>query len=60
MKEKPIKQTPTISVIIDKSLRDRAKVLLKKDKRTMTHLIHETITNYVNPKSRQARQQSVG
>jgi molybdopterin-guanine dinucleotide biosynthesis protein A len=53
--KKQVKQTPTISVIIDKGLRDRAKALLKKDKRTMTHLIHETITNYVSSKSRQAR-----
>lgn len=53
--KKQVKQTPTISVIIDKGLRDRAKALLKKDKRTMTHLIHETITNYVNTKSRQTR-----
>jgi molybdopterin-guanine dinucleotide biosynthesis protein A len=58
--KKTTKQTPTISVIIDKDLRDRAKSLLKKDKRTMTHLIHETLTNYVSSKSRQARQQSVG
>lgn len=56
--KKTTKQTPTISVIIDKSLRDRAKALLKKDKRTMTHLIHETLTNYVSSKSNKARQQS--
>ena len=54
--KKPIKQAPTISVIIDKGLRDRAKTLLRAEKRTMTHLIHETLTNYVSSKSRKARQ----
>jgi len=38
---------PTISVIIDKNLRDSAQELLRQNKRTMTHLIHETLKKYV-------------
>ena len=42
------KLAPTISVIIDRDLRDRAGEILRKDKRTMTEFIHKHLTDLVN------------
>lgn len=47
IKRKP-KLAPTISVIIDKELRDKAGDILRKDKRTMTEFIHKHLTDLVN------------
>lgn len=47
IKRKP-KLAPTISVIIDKELRDKAGEILRKDKRTMTEFIHKHLTDLVN------------
>lgn len=42
------KLAPTISVIIDRDLRDKASEILRKDKRTMTEFIHKHLTDLVN------------
>lgn len=47
IKRKP-KLAPTISVIIDKELRDKASEILRKDKRTMTEFIHKHLTDLVD------------
>lgn len=47
IKRKP-KLAPTISVIIDKELRDKAGEILRKDKRTMTEFIHKHLTDLVD------------
>jgi hypothetical protein len=46
-KRKP-KLAPTISVIIDRELRDKASEILRKDKRTMTEFIHKHLIDLVN------------